>query len=247
MIKPTARQKLTPRDVEFILSTLGSDANMRNAVASLLAAEEERDMLLDSPQLFERMVSDPTMAEISPMLYFYVLVRHVLQEFAIDDRDVADYVASMLAEFSRAERLHTISPKYQKQYTYLVDLLKDLFDANNEEVFFIQSHVGNYSMFLVGLFPDYVFHRAKYRAAPDFSYYEQMGSTGYQQAARNRIAEKHQLAPVLEILGMRFRQVRRALNHMVDNYMNLDRYPQSTDRAMRRVHTFIEARKRYLS
>ena len=245
MIKPHARNRLTHQDFEFISSTLGGDrSSARKAIQSLLVSAEERDEILDAPQLFERIMAEPSLSQISPYLYFYVLVRHVLQEYDIEERDVADYLASMLTEFSRGQRAHLISEHHEKQYHYLVDLLKDLMDANQEEVFYIQSHVGNYSMFLSGLFPDYIYHRAKYsRMAPDFSYYEQMGSTGYQQAARHRVAEQWQLSHILELLGNQFRKIRLALNYMVDHYMKMDDKPQTLEKVMRRVQTFIDEQR----
>ncbi|RMD99012.1 MAG: hypothetical protein D6814_06360 [Calditrichaeota bacterium] len=246
MIKANARNKLTAEDIEFIGSTLGRNQNARAAVTALVSSPEERDKILDAPELFERILTDASMSHISPFLYFYVLIRHVLQEFSIEDREVADYLASMLTEFSKVNRIHMISQYHQKQYRYLVDLLNDLLDADPEQEFYIQSHVGNYSMFLAGVFPDFIYYRAKYgKMAPDFSYYEQMGSAGYQQAARNRLAERWHLARILEILGTHFRQVRLALNHMVDHYMQLNRNPQSMDAMMRRVQSFIDDRKRF--
>ncbi len=247
MIRPKVRNSLTYKDFEFISQTLAPKAESQQAVMSLLATTEERDQLLDDPQLFERILSEPSLHQISPHLYFYVLIRRVLQEFDIEDRDVADYLASMLTEFSRGNRAEMISEYHEKQYRYLVDLLKDLLDANTEEVFMIQSHVGNYSMFLAGVFPDYIFHRAKYKKmAPDFRYYEQMGSTSYQQAARNRLAERWQVADILETLGTQFRKVRLALNYMVDEYMQLDRQKQSLDRVYRRLQDFIDERRKLM-
>ncbi|MFQ5630862.1 MAG: hypothetical protein ACE5I1_18990, partial [bacterium] len=144
----------------------------------------------------------------------------------------------------KPNRAEMISDYHQKQYKYLVDLIKDLMDAHSEEVFLIQSHLGNYSMFLIGIFPDYVYHKAKYgRVAPDFSYYEQMGSTGYKNAAGHRVARKWDLTNILEILAAEFRLIRYALNYMVDSYMKMDRNPNATDRALRRVDGFISQQR----
>lgn len=247
MIKPTARLQLTAADLDFIASTLAHNPESMGALLTLLASEEDRDEILDADALFERLQTDPNMTALSPSLYFYILVRRALKGFDIDDRDVADYIASMLAEFSNPQRAEMISKHHQKQYKYLVDLLQDLADSNNEQVFLIYSHLGNYSMFLAGIFPDHIYHRARYgRAAPDFSYYEQMGRSGYQRAASSRLANKWQLAGILEFLAAQFRLVRHALNYMSDNYMNIDRQPQGTDRTLRRVDDFIRQR-RYFS
>lgn len=244
MIRPTARQKLTKNDFEFICTSLSNTSQADQAIRSLLTSPEERDAILDDPDLFEKILATPNLSKISPVFYFYVLVRRALQRYGLDDRDVADYIASMLAEFSKPNRAEMISDYHQKQYKYLVDLIKDLMDAHSEEVFLIQSHLGNYSMFLIGIFPDYVYHKTKYgRMAPDFSYYEQMGSTGYKNAAGHRVARKWDLTRILEVLAAEFRLIRYALNYMVDSYMKMDRNPNATDRALRRVDGFI-AQKR---
>lgn len=244
MIRPTARLKLTQDDLEFICSTLSKSPQAAESIRSLLSTPEERDAVLDDPVLFEQILTAPDLSRISPILYFYVLVRRALQKYSVDDRDAADYVASMLAEFSKPNRAEMISDHNEKQYRYLVDIIADLIDANSDEVFMMQSHLGNYSMFLVGIFPDYVYHKAKYgRAAPDFSYYEQMGSTGYKQAAGHRVARKWDLTHILELLAAEFRLIRYALNDMVDSYMHIDRHPNSTDRALRRVDSFITQKR----
>ncbi len=247
MIRPNARNRLTYEDFEFISETLAEEQSARKAILNLLTTEEERDVLLDMPQLFERVLEGPDLSPISPYLYFYILVRRVLQEFDIEDREVADYLATMLTEFSRGQRSQMISEYHDRQYRYLIDLLQDLLDADPEERFLIQSHLGNYSMFLAGVYPDYIYHRQKYKKlAPDFSYYEQMGSTSYQQAAKNRLAEKLEVAEILETLGTKFRKVRLALNYMVDRYMYMDRRPQSMDRVFRRLQDFIQTRRKPL-
>ncbi|RMF65614.1 MAG: hypothetical protein D6743_07730 [Calditrichaeota bacterium] len=247
MIRPNARNRLTYEDFEFISETLAEEPRARAAILNLLATEEERDALLDMPQLFERLLAGPDLSPISPYLYFYVLIRRVLREFDIEDREVADYLATMLTEFSRGQRSQMISDYHDRQYRYLIDLLKDLLDAEPEERFMIQSHLGNYSMFLAGVYPDYIYYRRTYKKmAPDFSYYEQMGSTSYQQAAKHRLAEELELAEILETLGTKFRKVRLALNYMVDRYMHMDRKPQSMDRVFRRLQDFIQNRKKPL-
>lgn len=247
MIQPKARESLTPGDFQFVSTTLGRDQREAEAVMRLLTSRDDRDRLLDAPQLFERVMTEDGFSKISLFLYFYILLRRALQEFTIDSRDVADYLATMLAEFSRGKRLYMISPQHQKQFKYLVDLLNALLDANTEDVFFIHSHVGNYSMFLSGVFPDYVYHRANVgRAGPDFSYYEKMGSASYRSAAQSAVARRMELESILETLAERFKPIRLALNYMVDNYLNLDETPQGTTRAYRRLQDFIDDRRRSL-
>ncbi|MDZ7364166.1 MAG: hypothetical protein ONB46_26160 [candidate division KSB1 bacterium] len=244
MIQAQARNKLNQDDLQFIVTALRRQGEKDSTILQLLADAEMRDAMLDHPRLLEYLLEVRQTTSISPFLYFYVLVRHALREFKIDDRAVSDYVASLLAEFGQGNRMHRIDRKAANEYKYLVDLMAELLDANSEQTFYVQSHLGNYALFMTGIFPDHVYHRAKYHPpSPDFSYYEQVGSVNFQRASQHRIAEKYCLADILDLLGQQFRQVRLALNHLTDSFLHLDRHAGATDRVMRRLDNFREKRE----
>jgi len=122
--------------------------------------------------------------------------------------------------------------------------MNDLLEVSSEETFYLRSHLGNYALFLTGIFPDYVYHRSKYHPpSPDFSYYEQVGSSNYQLAAQHTMAERFQLSEILELLAGRFKEVRLALNYLVDNFLHLDRNQNTMDRVLRRVDAFIDRQR----
>ncbi len=236
MIRANCRDQFTADDFEFIVKSMATRKEDRVALTELLTDAETRDAILDHPALLEAIVRHEGLSSISPYLYFYVLVRKALQEHGIDQRVVADYVASLLAEFSSARRMHTISPQHNKSYRYFVDMMSDFLDANSYEAFLLRSHMGNYALFMTGIFPDYIYRRATYgRKAPGFEYYEKVGSQSYRWAARHRFADKYQLAPVLALLADRFRYVRVALNQLADDYLTLDDRPESLDTVLRQI------------
>lgn len=244
MVQAHARQKLNQDDLQFIVTALRRQGEKEATIFKLLADAEMRDALLDHPRLLERLTELRQTTSISPFLYFYVLVRHTLREFRIDDRAVADYTASLLAEFGKGNRMHRVDAHATQEYKYLVDLVADLLNANSEQTFYLQSHLGNYALFLTGIFPDHVYHRAKYHPpSPDFNYYEQVGSANYQRASQHDIAEKFQLTDILEVLGRQFRPVRLALNQVADSFLHLDHKTGATDRVLRRLDHFVEKRK----
>jgi len=244
MIQAQARNKLNQDDFQFIVTALRRQGEKDSTILQLLADEEMRDALLDHPRLLEFLFAFRQTTSISPFLYFYVLVRHALREFKIDDRAVADYIANLLAEFGQGHRMHRLDRHAAKEYKYLVDLMAELLDADSEQTFHVQSHLGNYSLFLTGIFPDRVYHRAKYHPpAPDFSYYEQVGSANFQRASQHPVAEKYRLSDILYLLGQQFRQVRLALNHVADSFLHLDRNSGATDRVIRRLDNFREKRE----
>lgn len=244
MIQAQARNKLNQDDMQFIVMALRRQGEKDSTILHLLADDEMRDALLDHPRLLEFLLAFRQTTAISPFLYFYIIVRHTLREFKIDDRAVADYLANLLTEFGKGNRMHRIDRHATKEYKYLVDLMADLLDANSEQTFQVQNHLGNYALFVTGIFPDHVYHRAKYHPpSPDCSYYEQVGSANYQRASQHHIAQKYRLSDILYLLGQQFRQVRLALNHIADSFLYLDRNPGATDRVIRRLENFREKRE----
>jgi hypothetical protein len=67
--------------------------------------------ILDSDTVFEAVIENPANLSISLHLFFYILVRRVLKEAEIEDESVADFVAELLAEFTRASRSDTGYPE----------------------------------------------------------------------------------------------------------------------------------------
>ncbi|RMD93308.1 MAG: hypothetical protein D6813_04315 [Calditrichaeota bacterium] len=236
MIRANCRQKFTAEDFNFIVETLSKDESNKVALTKLLTDEEIRDKILDHELLFKKVTERQGFSKISPYLYFYILTRKALLEHKIDDRDMTDYVASMLAEFCSLRRVHSISRHHQKAYYYLTDMMIDFLDSASYEAFLIRSHMGNYSLFMTGIFPDYIYRRATYgRKAPGFDYYEQMGSSSYRWASRNRFAAKYHLVEILANLADRFRLVRVALNKLADDYIVLDERPDVLDKLLRQI------------
>lgn len=236
MIRANCREQFTADDFEFITHAVAKRAEDHVPLTELLTDPDTRDKILDHPSLLDAILQSEGLASISPYLYFYVLVRKALSEHGIDERDVADYVACLLAEFSTTRRMQTVGSGHTKRYTYLVDMMSDFLDASSYEAFLLRSHMGNYSLFLTGIFPDYVYRRATYgRKAPGFEYYEKVGSQSYRWAAQHRIADKYHIAHILELLAERFRYVRVALNDMADNYLTLDERPENLDKMLRRI------------
>lgn len=234
------RAKLSMADLQFVVTALRRPGERETTLFSLLADAQVRDAMLEHPRVLECLLEARTPVAVSPFLYFYLLVRQALKDFEIDDRSVAEYVAGLLVEFGKAGRAYRVHENATKEYHYLIDMMNDLLAANAEQAFHLRSHLGNYTLFLTGLFPTYVYHRTKYHPpAPDFSYYEMVGSNNFRLAAQHAHAERMQLSETLELLGRCFKRVRMALNHVAENYMHLDRNAGGLDRVLRRVDQFI--------
>lgn len=236
MIKVDCRNNFTAEDFDFIVETLTTDKKNRLALTDLLTDPSTRDAVLDHKLLFEKIIERSSFSRISPYLYFYVLTRRVFMEAKIEERNIADYVATMLAEFCVMSRVHRISKDHSKPYHYFTDMMIDFLDASSIEAFLIRSHMGNYALFMSGIFPDYIYRKSTYgRRAPGFDYYEQMGSTSYRWAAQHRMAMKYRLEEILSKLAQQFRRARLALNRLADEYIVLDDRPESMDKMLRQI------------
>src|SRR5256714_12790930 len=100
MIQPNCRAQFAAEDIEFILSILGAKIGTAGCLIKLLADEETRDLILDDEALFHALLERRGCLNVSSRFYFYILVRHVFRRSDLADRDVADYVAEVLAEFA---------------------------------------------------------------------------------------------------------------------------------------------------
>jgi hypothetical protein len=221
MIQPNCRVQFAAEDIEFILSVLGPRLGTAQCLVKLLADEESRDLILDDEALFHALLERRGCLRVSTRFYFYILVRQVFRRSDIQDRAVADYVAEVLAEFSRTERGRCVVPGQAMPLDYFVEMLAALQTADDRTSFFLRVHIGNYSLFLSGVFPDRIRFRAEARGFPDLRYYEGLGRTQYRVASDHRLARRYALTEVLGTLSERFQASRLALNDIAERLFSI--------------------------
>jgi hypothetical protein len=221
MIRANCRERFTASDFEFVVRTLARSQTDHVSLVDLLSDAETRDSVLDNPRLIDAILSNAGQLQISSHFYFYVLARHVLRDVGITDRKLCDYVASLLEAFSRANGLRAPHLIAETGRQYVSDMLIALTRATAEQAFLLRAHVGNYSLFLSGIFHENT-QRRSLRGAPDLAFYEQIGRTNYQLVASHATARRCDLSDVYEGLADQFREVRVALNRLSDSLLNLD-------------------------
>jgi hypothetical protein len=221
MIQANCRARFTATDFDFVVRTLARSQTDHVSLIDLLSDAETRDAVLDNPRLIDAIISNAGHLQISSQFYFYVLARHVLRDAGITDRKLCDYVASLLETFSRVSGLHAPHLMAETSRQYVSDMLIALTKATAEQAFLLRAHVGNYSLFLSGIFHENT-QRRSLRGAPDLAFYEQIGRTNYQLVASHATARRCDLSDVFEGLADQFREVRLALNHLSDSLLNLD-------------------------
>jgi hypothetical protein len=221
MIQANCRARFTAADFQFIVQTLARSPNDQVSLVDLLSDAETRDAVLDNPRLVEAILSQTGQLTISSPFYFYVLARHVLQRAQIADRKLCDYIGSLLETFSRANGLRSPHSDDECSRQYISDMLIALTRATAAQSFLLRAHVGNYSLFISGIFHENAQHRSR-RGAPDLEFYEKVGRTNFQLVAGHSTARRCELNDVYEELADRFHEVRLALNRLSDELINLD-------------------------
>jgi len=232
MIATSVRASLTADDMRLAVELLAKGESERVRL-SQKAMDEGPDALWDDPRLMTALVGSRDLLRTSPALFYYVVLRRLLLELGVDDRAATDYCATMVLTFGRGDRAYRIGEHDENRYAYLVDLVEEAGRSDGERQFQVRVHLGNFTLWLTGIFPDYIAARATRKGGPAMQYYESVGRTGFLMASDHRLAEQCGLSPVLRSVGQQFPMLRMALNRLSDELM----FPNhsSPDRLMRQV------------
>lgn len=240
MILPNVRASFGRTEAGYLiwLLTRGSE--------SAREREEERlreagfDAILDDPRTFNALLANDGGFSTAPQsLVFYVLVRHALLEHGISDRTLADYISAMLASYSEGNRAYRIEEKDDKEYSYLIDLVSAAESASGQHAFMLHAHLGDFALWLSGLFPDYITARVQRRGAPPIQYYETLGANGYRNAAGATAAQNSGMDRVYRDCADAFPDLRIALNTVADRHFFPAR-GASIERLLRQVANSFE-------
>jgi hypothetical protein len=219
MILANTRGQLKERDLELVVLLLSRGSAQRRAELERRLEQEGPDPLLDHPDLPERLLAVRSMLMPGEALFFYVMVRHSLLSAGLDQRDVADYLAALLTEFGRMDRATRVDWHDDHSHRYLVDIVADLEATQGERRFRVMVHLGNYALWLAGLFPQYIEARRIRRGGPDLSYYDALGRRGFAMASDHALADRYHLDGVLHTAAERYPALRGALNALSDQVL----------------------------
>lgn len=233
MILADTRQSLTRDDAQLVARLIARDSGTELAEVERQLADHGIDAVLDDPRLPAAMLRFGHGAQASLPLFAYVMVRQALRRLGEQDRVLADYLASLLLHFGLRDRALRVADADDEVYTTLADLVRDVDDPDGRRSFLVRTHLGNYALWISGLFPDFIEHRRWRRGAPDLDYYETLGRRGFQLAAGHRLADQHGLTALYATAAERFGVLRAALNDVSDTLL----FPNhsSPDRLMRQV------------
>ena len=234
MILPNVRAAFDRKEAAYLIWLLSRGDERARAREEARLMEEGIDAILDDPRTLNALMTIGGVAAAPPRLAFYLLARHALLEGGIADRVLADYVASILLEFGRLDRARRIEEGDQQTFDYLVDLVSAAQEASGRRAFMLHAHLGNFALWLSGLFPDWITYRVHRRGAPGIEYYEELGAAGFQRAAEAADASTHGLDGLYRACADEFPDLRVALNRLSDRYLFPNR-GDPVDRLLRQL------------
>lgn len=235
MILPNVRTSFGRAEARYViwLLTRGSESAREREEARL--QEEGFDAILDDPRTLNALLaSDGGFSTAPQQLVFYVLVRHALLEHGISDRTLADYTSALLVNYGKERRAYRVEDDDAVEYNYLVDLVSAAESSSGERAFMLHVHLGDFALWLSGLFPDHITARVQRKGAPPIEFYENLGASGYRNAADFTASETTGLKQVYRTAADAFPHLRIALNSIADRHLFPAR-ASSIERMLRQV------------
>lgn len=261
---------LRRRDLLFLVDTLLPGHQDPEQAADLLAADAELiEHMLDDERLLGRILNDERiLIQVSPWLFFTVLLRRTWRDLAqetftverrdrqkvvlfdvdrvselLDQEPVRDYLATMLASFTRVESLtvrYSVGPGVWRRYRIseldIEGMMRFVQNIDEPLRFTAYKRIADVCLFLAGLFPEYIAGRRRYAAGRqirpqvrDRIYttledYEAQGRAFYRLAAEHETARQEGLDEVLAVLSAQFVLAEKPLAFLSDRYLQFARY-----------------------
>ena len=136
----------------------------------------------------------------------------------LDDPEVADYVSSMLTEFTHLENLYKIRNARGQRLGDVAEMIVEsnpLLDAPSfDRERAVRKHVGDFTLFYTGLFPEAVgaLPRLKPLSVDTFVDYVKAGKESYRIVSAFNMFEYREEAPLFGRLAYHFEQCVHGLN-----------------------------------
>jgi hypothetical protein len=112
-------------------------------------------------------------------LLFRTFAERGLAQAHLKDKDILLYLADLLVDFIYVENLYRMRDEDGSRLESLADMIRQAGDSEMPERKQYYKHLGDYSLFMLGMFPEYLSRRRRVFSP---SWYEDMGRIGYQVA-----------------------------------------------------------------
>ena len=240
MIVANVRSSLTREDAHLALAMLAQTGGGAAEESEERLRDSGIEALLDDPRLLKAILASHLGARASMRLFVYVVARHAMLQSGEDDAMLADYAASILLHFGLRQRATRVSDSDDETYDTLAALLGAVDGPDGLRTLLVRAHLGNYALWLAGLFPDFIEHRRFRRGGPNLDYFDELGQRGFQLASEHRLANEQGMSPLFARAAARFPVMRVALNKVSDTLL----FPNvsSPERVMRQVRDVVRWR-----
>jgi len=209
---------LAPPDLRFLIDRMPQAGGSYQEMAALLQAMPTTlESMLTSDYVYD-LIRDRQrlLLDLSPFLLFSVLLRRSLgRPRSPLERRVVNYLANLLTLFMTAERLHRVKPEDPEPHQHLVALFAGAAGAEPRRQFVTYAHLGNYALWLTGMQAEWLQARHRHGRRPvSPRYYAEAGRSGFERAARHRLARELELEDVFLRLALMFDFYRDGLHRM---------------------------------
>lgn len=146
--------------------------------------------------------------------FFLELVRKSFDQLGMGDREIIEYIATLLTEFSHSDRWIRLRDAEGRRITSTVEMLLSEVDdqrsagARLEVERSVRKYVGDYTLFMSGLFRRFVEHGGY------LGYYLEEGARSYRAVSALDISLYRPGFLIFEELGRRFENYSGALDFM---------------------------------
>jgi hypothetical protein len=143
------------------------------------------------------------------VLFGELVQRHLVHSAGIEDSEVARYIAGVLVDFTHIDSLYRLKNARGRRLEDVGEMLIESNPVLEGRSFFyereVRKHIGDYTLFVSGLFPEYLKRLPKRGLRVDaFIDYMQAGKESYRVVASFDQFEFRQIAPLFRRMAEQF-------------------------------------------
>ncbi len=216
---PSCRARFTEADLDFVASVLTPD-RAKCHLAKLWEDPEGLREILDLQEIFQHLINSPEALVVSPRFYFYILIRHTFLDGGLEEPELADYVAGVMAKrvaTNDGDPFQDVT----RGFTHAAEFLSFITPAKGRMRFYLQVAAGNQFLILTGLYPDFLRSRCEKGEAPDLNFYESFAQRSFRNAASNKMVADNASKTLFGTLADAMPAARRALNRVAEEFVFL--------------------------
>jgi hypothetical protein len=206
-------------DQEYLIGILKISDDDEKHLALLMEDQDTFLQLLTDKRVFAYTIEQTDFSEVSAYLYFYICLRKFLTNKGIYDPRIIWYVSQVIAFFSVSDQWKDTSHIWHRPKDHYTSILQKMKRAkeegNKEQMYRLQVHLGDYSLFLSGLYPEYIYYMSEEKEGVGIDYYDEMALTGYKAAGINEGAPDEHITSIHSSLSKNIPIIREAINDYV--------------------------------